>query len=262
VNNINEYALESLLANFSGSERKLYLRRCSSDSELVGQIFIDEAFALRKLPRLDELRGWVFECFNSGRRPLIIDAGANIGLSAIAFATQIPSALIVALEPEPANFELLIANTEGLPVLPLPAALSGTLSRVTMSNPGRGHWGYQTIENREFPGGTEVPTITVDEIFATFSDMCEPCIVKIDIEGAEAEVFIAECEWVKIVPLIIVEIHDWMMPRARSSHPVLQRLLQADRDFVIIGENLFCMPNKPLLSADRLETGLDLGTLR
>ena len=41
--------------------------------------------------------------------------------------------------------------------------------------------------------------------------------------------------------MIVVERHDWMLPGARTAQPVLSRLLQSDRDFVIIGENLFSM---------------------
>ncbi|NLS08113.1 FkbM family methyltransferase [Rhizobium sp. P32RR-XVIII] len=247
---MNEPDLEALLIDVAGVDRYLYLRRDSSDTALVGQIFIDDAFDLSRLPRMDELRGWLLACRSLGRRPLIVDAGANIGLSAIAFAIQVADALIVAVEPEPGNVELLVANTEGLPVLPLPVALSGAPGRVAISDHGRGNWGYQTTEPNGSSNAIHVPTVTIDEIFDTFSDVGRPCIVKIDIEGAEAEVFAAECEWINKVPLVIVELHDWMIPRARSSHPVLRRLLQADRDFVIIGENLFCMPNTPLRFAD------------
>src|SRR5690606_16666685 len=46
-------------------------------------------------------------------KPLtIIDAGANIGLTSVYFASKYPNATIVSLEPEAENFKLLKNNTQ------------------------------------------------------------------------------------------------------------------------------------------------------
>ena len=226
-------------------EHTIYIRLHASDSALLGQMFVDEAYNLETLPRNGELRTWLSSCARRGKRPLIVDAGANIGLSALAFSAQVPDAIVLAIEPEPDNFELLQLNTVGYPILPLPVALGAGDDRLLLANPNRGEWGY--IASLRSPQGSdraiEVPGITVDKIFESFSHDCQPFIVKIDIEGAETEVFESGGRWIESVPLIIVELHDWMLPGARSSHPVLKRLLDADRDFVLKGENLFCMLN-------------------
>jgi FkbM family methyltransferase len=235
--------LDVLQIEISGSPRSLYLRRSTTDTMLIGQVLVDRAFALGDLPRSPELRNWLYSCQRLGKRPLIVDVGANIGLSSIFFAAEVPQSVIVAVEPEPNNFELLVANTHGLPVLPLPAAIGGEAGRATIENPGRGEWGYRSNFEAKLSKGLVVPAVLLDDILNAFSDNFLPFIVKIDIEGAEKDVFTAHCRWVDCVPLVIVEIHDWMLPRARTSHPVLRRLLQSDRDFVIRGENLFCMLN-------------------
>lgn len=235
--------LEILQIRIDGKNRDIYLRRNSSDPALVGQVFVDDAFTLKNLPRLHELKEWLTECRKSGNRPLILDGGANIGLSSIVFAAEIPDALIVAVEPEPENFEMLLLNTKGLSVMPLPAALGGDVGQVAIGNPGRGEWGYQTCNVNSDIKEIVVPKIKIDDIIKPLSDKFKPFIIKIDIEGAEDDVFSAGGDWLYHAPLIIVEIHDWMLPRARSSHPVLRKLLDADRDFVISGENLFCMLN-------------------
>src|SRR5258705_10276569 len=56
------------------------------------------------------------EIVASGRQPLIVDCGANIGCSVLWFNARYPKAHIVAVEPAPDNFELLRANCAGLDV--------------------------------------------------------------------------------------------------------------------------------------------------
>src|SRR5262245_8086929 len=52
----------------------------------------------------------------SGPDPrVIVDAGANIGLSSIWFATQYPEAKVIAIEPNRDNFALLEENTAAYP---------------------------------------------------------------------------------------------------------------------------------------------------
>ena len=65
--------------------------------------------------------------YDSGFRPaprVVVDAGANIGLSTVFFANKFPQAKIVAIEPEPSNFAMLRDNVAPYPnVTPVQAAL-------------------------------------------------------------------------------------------------------------------------------------------
>jgi len=56
---------------------------------------------------------------------LVIDAGANIGLSALTFAHRWPAARIVCLEVDDANLELLCRNTAMQPAKPPARCLIG-----------------------------------------------------------------------------------------------------------------------------------------
>lgn len=233
--------LERLVLGVGSEQHSIFLRRGSSDTQLVGQIFVDAAFSLASLPRARELRTFLGACRAVGRRPLIIDGGANIGLSSLVLSLQCPDALVVAVEPDAANFQLLVANTAGLPVLPLLAALGATPGRCVLHDPGEGAWAYRTkIARDEADAATVVGMVTIDEILDAHAD-CVPFIVKLDIEGAEADTFAAEAAWLDRVPLLIVEPHDWMLPRQRSAQPVFRRLARADRDFILAGENLVSM---------------------
>ena len=49
-----------------------------------------------------------------------------------------------------------------------------------------------------------------------------PFIVKIDIEGAEADVFASDTDWFNETPVVIVELHDWLMPKQGTAAEFLK----------------------------------------
>ncbi len=85
--------------------------------------------------------------------------------------------------------------------------------------------------------------VTINEIFASHQEDCFPFLVKIDIEGAEKELFQQNTEWMAKTPVIIVELHDWMLPGQRVALPFLRSLCQLDRDFISMGENVLSIAN-------------------
>ena len=70
-----------------------------------------------------------------------------------------------------------------------------------------------------------------------------PFIIKIDIEGFEEDLFSKNLEWVDLFPLLIIELHDWMLPKSSNSKNFLQAISKLNRDFVYIGENIFSISN-------------------
>jgi FkbM family methyltransferase len=233
--------LERLLY-FQGEDLKsLFLRAGSSDSRVIGQIFIDQAYDLRSLARFDELKAFLERIRACGKRPLIIDAGANIGIASLYFAAQCPDALIVAIEPEPKNFALLRENVKGLPVVPIESALSSGGENVKVIDPDMGCWGFRTesTSDSEF----DVQSVTIPEIFTEHRDHCVPFVVKIDIEGFEDNVFSKNTRWIDDVPILIVELHDWLLPKRRTSRNFLFTIADKNRDYVQRGENIFSIKN-------------------
>jgi hypothetical protein len=83
---------------------------------------------------------------------LIVDAGANVGYASIWFANRFPDAMIIAIEPSPANFHLLRENTADYTNVSLLQA--GVWSRacylkiVTHDANGKflGEWGFPAID--------------------------------------------------------------------------------------------------------------------
>lgn len=161
---------------------------------------------------------------------VIVDAGANIGLASVWFATQYPRARILALEPEPENHRLLCANVAAHPnVTPLAMALSDRDGPVVLHDPGMGPDGYR-IDHPETgpasPDATEdadpsadpgagpadaVEGITLTSLLDRFG-VDEVDVLKLDIEGSEIEVLSSAEEWAHRVDVIAIELHDRFRP--------------------------------------------------
>src|SRR5438046_10692668 len=116
--------LTSTTLTFGTTTRNFHFRAQSSDEKVIRQIFIDRHYELRRLKRAAELMDYAARQGAGGLRPLVVDAGANIGASAIHFVANVPAARVVAIEPDRANFELLSRNVEGLDVDAVNGALA------------------------------------------------------------------------------------------------------------------------------------------
>lgn len=145
----------------------------------------------------------------------IVDAGANMGLVSIYFANRYPGAKIIAIEPEQSNYKLLKENVAPYPnVIPVHAALWHKNEEINLVDPGLGKWGFMT-EMKNSPekhlGNAchSVAALTVDKIMKNY-DLAKIDILKIDIEGAEKEVFIDTSRWIEKVDSIIIELHERM----------------------------------------------------
>lgn len=83
--------------------------------------------------------------------------------------------------------------------------------------------------------------MTVEEIYRQerISSGVFPFLVKIDIEGAEADVFAKNTDWVSEARILVVELHDWLFPKQGKAADFLKRIAAEPRDFITMGENVF-----------------------
>ncbi len=173
------------------------LRMLTSDVPTYKQIYLDGEYA-----------------FNADKYPeVILDVGANIGLASIYFANKFPKARIIAIEPETSNFEVLKKNVSNYSnVTPVHAALWNESGEINLVDPGLGNWGFMTEEGGSSQHGLKSETVsalTINDIMNTFNiDKID--ILKIDIEGAEKEVFMDADSWLPNVDSLIVELHERM----------------------------------------------------
>lgn len=149
--------------------------------------------------------------FEIGREPaVIVDAGANIGLTSVYFANRYPKAKIVAIEPEAENFRMLLKNTEPYEgIVAVEAALWHSDTMVDLSDPGSGSWGFQVEEHQDIATSCKklVRGVTVDTLMRE-NGLNHIDILKVDIEGSEKEVFESCGAWIGKVGVLVVELHD------------------------------------------------------
>jgi FkbM family methyltransferase len=217
------------------------LRRGSSDLSTFRQIFVKRDYDLTRLARGEEIKR-IYSSIVERGLPLILDLGANIGLASLYFAGCWPEARIIAVEPAPDNYELLRNNLGGHDnIRPVHAAVAASAGTVRIANPGADAWGYQT--ESVAPGSDRaIAALPVSDLLK-LEPLAIPFIAKIDIEGFEKDLFSANTGWVSRFPILIVELHDWMLPRSASAANFLRTIAPLDRDFVTSGENIYSITN-------------------
>jgi len=181
---------------------------------------------------------------------IIIDAGANIGLSAIFFANKYPNAKIISIEPEVSNYMLLKKNTRNYSkIITLNNALSNIGNQdLNVIDNGLGNWGFITESVGELENinvKNIIKTVSIDDIMKQ-NNLDYIDIVKIDIEGYEKELFETNTEnWLPKTRCIIIELHDRMKPGC--SNCFFKAISQYDFSFNFQGENLIFKNNNEKL---------------
>ncbi|WP_315093430.1 FkbM family methyltransferase [uncultured Cellulomonas sp.] len=171
----------------------------------------------------------------------IIDGGAWVGLSVIRFRQLYPETPIVAFEPDPDIFEILRRNVErnGLTDIQLVnAALAGsaTNSATFLSS---GTDGGSIVANVWHATPITVPTATL----STFVPHGSP-LVKLNIEGAEADVIRELGDVLRSIDQVLIEYHGFSdLPQ--SLHEILAALHSHGHTYVVSHfneRNRSCVP--------------------
>ena len=172
---------------------------------------------------------------------LILDCGGNIGCSAVYFANKYPDAQIYSVEPQKDNFKLLQYNTflyEKIHVIN-----SAVWDKETYVNVNddvcKTSGSYMTSETTA-DDPRSFKTTTISKLLAE-SGFDEIDLLKIDIEGAEKEVFGAPDvdEWLSKVKVLTIELHDRM--KRGCSYEFFKAMSKYHWHFALRGENLIFM---------------------
>lgn len=178
------------------AETPLACRGGSSDIDVFKHIYV-----IREYSCLDDL----------DKPGLIIDCGANGGYSTVYLLNRFPQAKVIAIEPDPGNFDILSKNVEhyGERCEPIRAGVwsksCGLMFSEEIFGDGR-EWAQSVREAR--PGETAaVDAVDIGSILA-ISGQERISLLKIDIEGSESAVFSgSHLEWLNRVDNIIIELH-------------------------------------------------------
>jgi FkbM family methyltransferase len=223
--------------SYRGKQFAIQLRRDSpADLLAVDQCFVQNQYDIPVGAHGVLIEHIYQEIVASGRLPLIIDCGANIGCSALWLHARYPMAHIVAIEPAPDNFELLRANCKNLDIDLIQAGVAATDGRARLSEAPGSEMGYRTIIDGNGPEVTMVAIGTLLE--AKPASRYVPFLLKIDIEGAEKTLFSGDNAALAVFPLIIMEPHDWLFPGTLSSRGFFRFHVDAGREFCMRNENV------------------------
>ena len=203
------------------------------------QIFADNDYGFEALSRFGDLDAYYRGLAASNKVPLILDCGANSGMATRFFKETYPGALVVAVEPDEENLKLAKANNAREGIEFLLAGIGNTDTRGHLIDENKGNWAYRMADD---PAGP-VEIVSVNTVLARADKAAVPFIVKIDIEGFESNLFLKNTEWIDRFPVLIIELHDWMLPKTANSRNFLQQISKLDRDFVYRGENVFSISN-------------------
>lgn len=136
----------------------------------------------------------------------IIDGGANIGLTAIYFASKYPEAEIISIEPEPENFNLLQENTAPYPqIKAIQSGIWSHSAHLKIIDSGKGSNAFTVEETNELGSlpANSIAGLMQQQGWDTID------ILKLDIEGSEKHVFSENYDqWLPKTRVLVVETHD------------------------------------------------------
>lgn len=166
----------------------------------------------------------------------ILDAGANIGLSAVYFSHRFPNASIVAVEPDQDNFRILqenVSNHHQIQTLRAGVWSQETHLKITDANTGKNAF---MVTETEATDAFALPALSPLTIMQRYGWHTID-LLKIDIEGSEKELFEHGYEdWLPKTKIILVELHDFMKPGCSKS--VFKAISQYNFSFALQDENL------------------------
>lgn len=159
----------------------------------------------------------------------IIDAGAHIGLTSIYFSLQYPRAHIISIEPDEINFDLLLKNTShNKNIKAINAAVWSTGGQATFNRGDSSVSGTCSVNSVE---GVRVKTLCVDDLIKMCSNGSID-LLKLDVEGAEKEIFEDSEKWINNVKSFVIEFHE------RKSKGCKASFLEATKHLNLIEKKL------------------------
>ncbi len=189
---VKPLAVERVKVRPAGYLHPIRFRRAGTDVAVVAQMLVTKEYL--PVASLKKVR-------------LIIDCGANIGLSAYYLLHCHPHARLIAIEPDPQNCELCRENlapfADRVTVMQAAVWPANHRLRIVPASRERGPW---ALEVEPWENG-DVEGLTIPEILARAHESGPIDLLKADIEGTETELFRHRPPWLSVVRNIAIELH-------------------------------------------------------
>ena len=204
------------LPNYSAP---VWFRLGTADAFVVRQVFTVQQYA--PLTQISNVK-------------FIIDCGGNIGCSALYFMKHFPDAELVAIEPQRDNADLFRQNllTFSSRVHLIEAAIWSRETELYFRNSNAATSSYEVAEIGE---SEVIKTVTLANILRTWK-FSRIDILKIDIEGAEADLFSKNVSsWLPHTRNIGIELH-----RERDKDVFFRAMSEFNYELISSGETTIC----------------------
>jgi FkbM family methyltransferase len=214
----------------------VWMRPTRSDYSIFWQCLVRGQYDFSGFPQMAELRRRAEAMLAAGKTPVIVDGGGNVGYATRTFARDFSFAHVVAVEPDADNMRVLRQNAAGLGdrFTAVHGAIASREGNSRVVSFERGSAGLQTEYCAAGAPGA-VPALTIDQLVAMVPEG-RPWIVKLDIEGAQDELFSAGTDWIGRTDLIILEPDDWAFPWSGSTVNFFRALSAHRFDYLLHGE--------------------------
>jgi FkbM family methyltransferase len=226
---------------------QVWLRECVSDHSIFFQCLVRRQYDFSHMAHWPRVRQHYDALVAAGKRPLIIDCGGNVGLSSLWFAHAFPEARIVVVEPDQRNFAVLTRNLSRVAerVQAVNGGVWGHSGTLHITNPEAGFAAFMLAESAagELPANA-IKAYSIDDLMRA-AQADEIFIVKVDIEGAQEQVFAENTGWVAKTRVLMIELDDWRLPWQGNSLSFFRCTSQLPCDYVLDGETLFCFRHGP-----------------
>lgn len=181
------------------SRQTVFLRESGSDILMFNEVLLEEVYR----PVVEH----VPDCRT------VIDLGANIGLATLYLAARYPSSRVFAVEPHAGTYGLLRMNVEKLVREGRCRTWRGAVwgsARSLVADLSRGEEHYSAFAAVESEGaaaeGEPIEGLPIRELIG-LAGFEQVDLVKVDIEGAEVELFKGDLDWLRQVNAIAIEFH-------------------------------------------------------
>ena len=167
-------------------EHPLYIRPNTSDAQVLWDTFFRKYHVPEKLEESS----------------VIVDLGANVGYTMAHYAFLFQNSKIIGVELDKQNYLLAQKNLETLKDKCQLINAGIWIEDGTISYEGVSEWGFKISNN----GNDKALAISMNSLLKKFN-LTKIDFLKVDIEGAEKDIFENPDEWINLVNQIKMEIH-------------------------------------------------------
>lgn len=163
----------------------------------------------------------------SGKRPVVLDIGANVGTTSLAFAAARPDGVVFAFEPGSAIRGVLTRNLQINDlhnVTVVPVALGDEVATFALVQAMAGNPGSSFLSQPSQSAGASADVVSTQRLDDWAGSRSDVSFIKMDVEGFEVKVIRGGAETIRRCrPIIVAEVHAAALERQGSSR---QELLQ------------------------------------